>query len=250
MRNFFLGMLYMVQGLHHLFTPGLKRFILFPIAINFIMFAGLFYLIYHYLLPYTYYYLDKLPSWLSFLSSIFFVIFILSFFLMFLSLFTVCFNLIAAPFNGLLAEKTQNLLFGSAIPSLSFYKIVLRSIKRQAEFLGYFLPRFLVMGILFFVPLLQPIYPILWFVFNAWVLSMQYQDFAMDNNLIRFKEMRKKVANNKMLSLGFGFSINLASFIPILNILTMPAAVIASTILYCKLNKYSLQPSSKRIPKI
>ncbi|WP_392537721.1 sulfate transporter CysZ [Legionella sp. 227] len=247
MKNFFLGMFYMVQGIHHLFTPGLKRFILVPLAINFIMFAGLFYLIYHYLLPYAYHYLNQLPSWLSFLSSVFFVLFILSFFLMFLSLFTVFFNLIAAPFNGLLAEKAQYILFGRAIPSLSFSKIVVRSIKRQGEFLGYFLPRFLLMGILFFVPFLQPIYPLLWFVFNAWILSIQYQDFAMDNNLISFKEMRKKVANNKMLSLGFGFSINLSSFIPFLNILSMPAAVIASTMLYCRFNKCLLKPSPKRI---
>lgn len=247
MRRFFLGMLYMVQGIHHLVTPGLKRFILLPLAINFIMFAGLFYLIDYYLLPYAYHYLDKLPSWLGFLSSVLFVFFILSFILMFLSLFTVFFNLIAAPFNGLLAEKTQNLLFDSTIPSLPFYEMVLRSIKRQAEFLGYFLPRFLVMGILFFVPFLQPIYPILWFIFNAWILSIQYQDFAMDNNHIRFKEMRKKVASNKMLSLGFGFSIGLASLIPILNILVMPAAVIASTMLFCKLNQDLLQPSLKHI---
>ncbi|AWN73654.1 sulfate transporter CysZ [Legionella anisa] len=249
MKDFFHGMSYMLRGIRHLFTRGLKRFVLLPLAINFIMFAGLFYLMYHYLLPYAYHYLDKLPSWLSFLSSIFFIIFILSFFLMFLSLFTVFFNLVAAPLNGLLAEKTQNLLFGSAVPSLSFYKIVLRSIKRQIEFLGYFLPRFLVIAVLFFVPFLQPIYPFLWFLFNAWILSIQYQDFAMDNNLIRFKEARKKVASNKMYSFGLGFSINLVSFIPILNILTMPAAVIGSTMLYCDLNKPLLQPLAKT-PKL
>ncbi len=161
---------------------------------------------------------------------------------MFLSLFTVFFNLIAAPLNGLLAEKTQNIFFGSAIPSLPFYKIVLRSIKRQIEFLSYFLPRFLVIGGLFFIPFLQPIYPFLWFLFNAWILSIQYQDFAMDNNLISFKETRKKVASSKMHSLGLGFSINLVSFIPILNILTLPAAVIGGTMLCCELNKHLLKP--------
>ena len=242
MWDFFHGMSYLFRGVRNLSTRGLRRFVLLPLAINFIMFAGLFYLTYHYVLPYAYHYLDKLPSWLSFLSSIFFIIFILSFFLMFLSLFTVFFNLIAAPFNGLLAEKTQKVLFGSAIPSLSFYQVVLRSMKRQGEFLGYFLPRFLIIGILFFVPFIQPIYPFLWFIFNAWMLSIQYQDFAMDNNLISFKEARRTLARNKMCSLGFGFSINLTSFIPILNFLTMPAAVIASTILYCEHNKNLLRP--------
>lgn len=67
---------------------------------------------------------------------------------MFLSLFTVVFNVIAAPLNGLLAEKTQNLLYQSMIPVIPFYEMVVRSLKRQMEFLRYFLPRFL--GLVFY----------------------------------------------------------------------------------------------------
>ncbi|KTC89633.1 sulfate transporter CysZ [Fluoribacter dumoffii] len=250
MRNFFLGMLYPLKGIKYLLTPGLKRFILLPLAFNLMMFVGLFYLVQHFVLPYAYYYLDKLPSWLSFLSSVLFIIFVLSYFLMFLSLFTVFFNLAAAPFNGLLSERTQNLLFQSTIPPIPFHKMVIRSIKRQGEFLGYFLPRFLIMGILFFIPLLQPIYPFLWFLFNAWILSIQYQDFAMDNNLVSFKDMRRKVAGNKMRSLGFGFSINLISFIPLLNLLTMPTAVIAGTLLYFRGNDHLLEKQNPNHKKI
>jgi len=58
----------------------------------------------------------------------------------------------------------------------------------------------------------------------------------MDNNLIGFQEMREKIKNNKMQSLGFGSLINIISFIPLLNILTMPAAVIGSVIMYCEEN--------------
>lgn len=241
MKQFWQGTSYLLRGIRHLFTKGLKRFILLPLVVNFLMFAGLFYLIDHYLLPYSYHYLNQLPSWLSFLSTLFFIIFILGFFLMFLSLFTVVFNVIAAPLNGLLAEKTQNLLYGSVIPIIPFYKMVFRSLKRQMEFLCYFFPRFLGVGLLFFVPLLQPIYPVLWFIFNAWMLSIQYQDFAMDNNLVGFKEMRQQISHDKMRSLGLGCSINLASFIPIINILVMPAAVIASTIFYCETRTLSLK---------
>ena len=39
------------------------------------------------------------------------------------------------------------------------------------------------MGLLFFVPFIHPFYPFLWFIFNAWMLNLQYQDFVMDNNL-------------------------------------------------------------------
>lgn len=235
--NFFHGMMYLLRGFRHLGTNGLKRFIILPVAVNFLLFAGLFYILHYYLLNYTYYYLDKLPAWLHFLSWIFFIIFIISFLVLFLLMFTVIFNLIAAPINGLLAEQTQKLLFQSTVPSTPFTQIALRSIKRQGQFLGYFLPRLLGMGVLFFVPFMQFVYPFLWFFFAAWMLGIQYQDFAMDNNLINFKEMMQKIKENKLQTLGFGSLINLVSFIPILNILVMPAAIIGSVILYCEQNK-------------
>ena len=231
--HFFQGMNYLLQGFNHLLTPGLKRFIIIPILFNFILFTGLFFLGYYYLMPYIHYYVDKLPSWLSFLSGIFFVIFAICFTLFFLVMFTVIFNIIAAPFNGLLAEKTQKLLYGRAVPNISFATLAMRTLKRQGQFLLYFLPRLAGIWILFFVPFIQTIYPVLWFLFTAWMLSMQFQDMALDNNLLSFQNTRKIVQENKMLSLGFGSSINLFSFIPFLNILLMPAAVIGSTILYC-----------------
>lgn len=233
MINFFRGMLYMVRGIRSLSTSGLKRFIILPVILNCLLFAGLFYFTYHYLYPYATYYLDKLPSWLSFLSGVFFVIFIICFFLLFLSLFTVVFNVIASPFNALLAEKAQVLFYKRPVPSLPFYEMALRSMKRQGQFLIYYLLRLLGIGLLFFVPFLQPVYPFIWFLFTAWILSIQYQDFAMDNNLISFKDMQEKVKENRMLSLGFGSLINLTSFIPLLNVLIMPAAVIGSIMIYC-----------------
>jgi CysZ protein len=233
MVSFLRGMWYMVRGFRALSTPGLKRYIVLPILLNILLFAGLFYFSYHYLYPYANHYLDKLPSWLSFLSGVFFILFIICFFLLFLYLFTVVFNIIAAPFNSLLAEKAQTILYKLPIPSQPFYEMAIRSMKRQGQFLFYYLSRLLIVALLFFVPFIQPVYPFIWFLFTAWIISIQYQDFAMDNNLVRFKEMQEQVKDNKMRSLGFGTLINLTSFIPLLNLLIMPAAVIGSIMIYC-----------------
>jgi CysZ protein len=211
---------------------GLKRFILLPILFNILLFILSFYLIYHYVFPYSHDYINTLPSWLSFLSNLILIIFAVSFFFLFLSMFTVLFNLVAAPFNGLLAEKTQNLLYKTKIPSLSLSEMTFRTIKRQCQFLAYFVPRFLGMIVLFFVPFIHPVYPFLWLIFTAWILSIQYQDFVMDNNLINFREMRSMIKGRGMLSLGFGIGINFISFIPLLNLLAIPAAVIGGVILY------------------
>lgn len=234
MNNFMQGATYLLTSIPLLFTKGLKRFVLLPILFNFALFVGLFLMGYHYLFPYTSFYLDQLPSWLNFLHSMFFVIFILGFFLIFLSMFMVVFNVIVAPFNGLLAEKAQTLFFHTATPSASFTIIAWRSIKRQGQFLIYFIPRFLAMCLLFFVPFIQLIYPLLWFAFTAWILSMQYQDLVMDNNVISFQSMREKINSKKALLLGFGALINVLSLIPILNIIIMPAAVIGSVSMFHK----------------
>ena len=240
MNDFSRGMLYLLKGVNALFTKGLKRFILLPLLFNFILFSGLFYVIYHYLFPYSVEAINQLPAWLHFLQSIFFIIFFISFFLLSLSVFTVIFSVIAAPFYGLLAEKAQALLFKSTTPAVSFATVAWRSIKRQGQFLLYYFPRFFGMCVLFFVPFIQPIYPFLWFAFNAWMLSIQCQDFVMDNNLIDFKPMKDKLQQKKWVTLGFGSMINFGCAIPILNILTIPAAVIGSVILYKnEMNKHA-----------
>ncbi|WP_058469678.1 sulfate transporter CysZ [Legionella jordanis] len=232
MSDFIRGMSYFLLGLRHLMTKGLKRFVLLPILFNLLLFIGLFYVSYHYLVSYSEYYINFLPSWLSFLHWALIVLFCISFFFLFLVTFTVIFNLLASPFNGLLAEKTQRLFYKSDVPSMPFFKTALRSIKRQGLFLRYFIPRFVGMIVLFFIPFIHPIFPVLWFLFNSWILSIQYQDFVMDNNLVSFENMRNKIKQKTMVSLGFGAGISLASFIPFLNIICLPAAVIGGVFLY------------------
>lgn len=241
MHYFIIGMTYFIRGYRRLLTPGLKRFIIIPIAFNSLLFAGLFYLTYYYLTPFATHYIDKLPAWLGFLSGVLVVLVLLVFILLFLAMFTVMFNVIASPFNGLLAEKVQLQLYKKPLPSVTFAVMALRTLKRQGKFLRYFIPRFLVMCILFFIPGIHAIFPFIWFWFSAWMLSMQFQDLPLDNNLMSFQQMQQIVRANRMRSLGFGTAVNVASFIPFINILVMPAAVIGSTIMYCETPSENIQ---------
>ncbi|MFC3907674.1 sulfate transporter CysZ [Legionella dresdenensis] len=232
MYNFMKGTGFLLAGIKMLPARGLKRFVILPIIFNLLLFISFFYCLYYFFYPYSADLLELLPAWLGFLHVVFLAIYFVSCFLFFLSTFTVFCNLLAAPFNGLLAEKAQYMLYKEIIPELSFATIVVRSIKRQLQFIGYFIPRFLLMCLLFFIPVVHPIYPLLWFFFNAWILSVQYQDFAMDNNLVSFEAMKNAIYLNKSQTLGFGSLINLLSFIPVLNIIVMPAAVIGGVFMY------------------
>lgn len=247
MQDFISGWMYFLLGMRYLFASGLKRFVILPILFNLIIFVTLFFFIYHSLFSYSQYFVNYLPNWLHFLGSVLLIILSICYFLLFLSMFTVLFNIVAAPFNGLLAEKTQEMFFNAPIPSLPFSTIAWRSIKRQGKFLLYFLPRLLVMVLLFFIPFIHPIYPILWFIFNAWMLSVQYQDFVMDNNAVDFSSMLAEMKQRRMRTLGFGTFINLISFIPVINIVTMPAGVIGSVFMYGHTNKFTLTKPVARL---
>lgn len=233
MQSFLAGMYYFILGFKSLAQQGLKRFVLMPILFNLILYIALVYLGFHYLSPFISYYIAKLPDWLSFLNGLFMVIFFILFFLFFLSTITVFTNILAAPFNGLLASRAQEILTKKMVPPQSFRRMVVQSIKRQRQFIFYYIPRFLLLCLLFFIPPLHPILPFIWFFFNAWMLSLQYQDFAFDNNLIDFPSTKTLIKKNKALAFGFGVSIAILSFIPFLNILIMPAAAIGGTLMFC-----------------
>jgi CysZ protein len=242
MHNFLLGMRCFFFGLQRLNCKGIRAFIVMPILFNLLLYGAIIFFAYQYMNPLIQHYMSKLPQWLSFLSTLFTVFFFLLFILVFLSTFSIIFNIFAAPFNGFLAEQAQKILTHEPIPPRKIMKMILQTIKRQGQFISYYFPRFLILCLLFFIPFLHPVLPFLWFLFNAWILAIQYQDFAMDNNLVNFKKMKEVIHHNKMLSLGFGVAISSMSLVPFLNILVMPAAVIGGTWMfflpsYSKLDK-------------
>ena len=108
--------------------------------------------------------------------------------------FSIGVNILAAPFNGLLAEKVEAKLTGETVAGgLSFREVSLlisQSIVRELQKIGYFLPRFLLLFIISFIPIVNIISPILWLFFGAWVLAIQYLDYAFDNNRISFAQLR------------------------------------------------------------
>lgn len=219
MSDFLKGLFYLLQGLPLIFTSGLKRFIVLPVIFNIILFCISFYLISH-------------STWLGERSGILQFIILLIFFILFFSMFTILFTIVASPFNGLLAEKAQKILCLSSIPFIPLSQIVWRSIKRQGQFIAYFFPRFLILILLFFVPLIHPIYPFLWFWFASWILGMQYLDVVTDTNGKTFSETRVIMKERPMLFLGFGFMINGLSFIPLFNLVLLPAAVIGAVLMF------------------
>ena len=72
---------------------------------------------------------------------------------------------------------------------------------------------------------------------DSWMLAVQYTDYPMDNHGIEFHQMRQHMANHRSMSLGFGMATNIATLIPLVNFLVMPAAVLGATIMWAHENE-------------
>ncbi len=149
--------------------------------------------------------------------------------------FSVIGNIIAAPFNSLLAEAVEHHLTGEKLPEMSWQetaKTILPSIMNEFRKLAYFICWAIPFLLLFFIPVIQVAAPFLWLAFGAWMLMLQYGDYPMANHNISVPDQRKKLASNRINSLSFGGATMLMTLIPFLNFLVIPSAVAGATMLW------------------
>lgn len=229
---------YFLRGLKLLWHPKLRLFTLLPILINTLVFIVLFAIAKHYYAELVTWLLGHVPHWLLWLKWLLWIIFMLAIIVIFAYTFTIITNIIGAPFNGLLAEKVEALI-GSPPPSanMTFTQTLAatpRNIGRALKSLLYFIPRALLCLILLFIPLLQSLAPVAWFVLSAWMMSVQYMDYPMDNHHISFHSMLQMLHQKRVANFSFGSTVLLATMIPILNLVVMPAAVIGATLFWCE----------------
>ena len=110
------------------------------------------------------YMIGWLPDWLSFLTAILWPLFAATILLILFFTFTIVANIIAAPFNGFLAEKIQRQLDPECMPEGGWKELaalVPRTIVRELQKLLYYLPRALGLLILSFIPVINIICTVL-----------------------------------------------------------------------------------------
>jgi CysZ protein len=174
-----------------------------------------------------------LPSWLEWLSSLLWPFVVVTILILFSFVFSTAANWIAAPFNGLLSERIEELLIGRQNKNgaaLDIVKDIPRTLSREWQKLAYYLPR--LVGFFILMCLLPVVGQIIWFLFVAWMMAIQYKDYPFDNHKISFKIMKISLKQNKSLSYSFGITVALFSMVPIVNFIVMPVAICGATALW------------------
>jgi CysZ protein len=224
---------YFFKGFELIQKKGIRRFVFIPLFINLILFGFAFYYLFlqldHYMTMFT----QWLPSWLNWLSTILWPLVLIAVVVLFSFIFSTAANWLAAPFNGLLSEKVETMLTGEPSPDggvSDIVKDIPRTIGREWTKLRYYLPR--ALGFLLVMFVLPVIGQIIWFIFVAWMMAIQYKDYPFDNHKIPFTEMKNALKEKQGLSYGFGFTVALFSMLPFVNLIVMPVAICGATNLW------------------
>ncbi|MFK7829133.1 MAG: sulfate transporter CysZ [Congregibacter sp.] len=226
----------LVRGAKMLSHPTLRPFVIVPLTINVLIFGSLISWGLGELVGWVNSWLNWLPEWLSFLEWILWPLIGITIALVTGYLFTAIALLIASPFNALLAEKAEELITGRPVAGLeglgAAFLSVPRGLFREVAKLLYYLPMAMLVLVISFIPAVNTVAPLLWFLLGAWMMSLQFVDYPMDNHQCSFKDVRLAVGDRRLSSLGFGGLVAASAGIPILNFIVVPAAVVGATILY------------------
>lgn len=239
---------YFFQGFNLIKRKGVRHFVIIPLLVNILLFGSAFYYLFGQIDVLVQYVIDWIPDWMSWLKdSISYFLWpfaVLVILLVSAYFFSTLANWIAAPFNGLLAERVEILLSGETPPSGSVFdllKDVPRTFAREFIKLKYYIPRALGYLIIFF---LLPVFgQVVWFLFTAWMMAIQYCDYPFDNHKVPFNQMRDHLLQNKTQSFGFGATVTVFSMIPIINLLVMPVAICGATAMWVDQKKELLEGS-------
>lgn len=226
---------YLTRGARLLKHPSLRPFVIIPLVINIVIFGSLLTLGFSYISDLMDTMLANIPGWLSFIKWILWPLIVITVSLISGYLFTTVALIIASPFNALLAEKAEELITGQPVDSLEGFGAALasipRSVVRELLKLLYYIPMALLVLLLSFIP---GVGAAAWLLLGAWMMSIQFVDYPMDNHQLSFAEVKRACRSRRLSSLGFGGVVALCTGIPLVNFFVVPAAVVGATLLWCE----------------
>lgn len=229
------------QGFLLIRHKSVRGFILWPLAVNALLFVGVSIYAYSAITDWMQTWQTTLPDSLLFLTSLLKMIIVVLLMLASMFSFGIVTTFITAPFYCLVAEKVALALDhptpNTPVTFNALSALCWRSLSRELQKLMYYLPRTLLLLIFSFIPVINTISPLLWAIWGAWLLSLQFVDYAADNDMVSATACRERLANNQLDTLCLGGLIMLGMMIPIINIIIGVVAVSAATVYWITLSQ-------------
>ena len=218
------------NGFSLIIKPGLRQYVIIPTLINVIVLIAIAAVTVTQFSVWVDAIMNWFPDWMSLLYWLIWTIALIVLLVLVLFCFTFIANIIASPFNAILSIKVEELLTGKPPEStLSVWMVMPRAIGREIAKLLYVLPRLVGLVIFTLIPVLNTVSPVLWILFGAWMMAIQYADYGADNNDLSFGELRSKLSAHRTQSIMFGLPAYLLLTIPVVNLILMPVGVAGGT---------------------
>lgn len=235
---------YFLAGARLIAQPGLRKFILIPLLVNILIFFLVTIYLWNVFGDAFNQILEWSPNWLDWFAWLLWPLVAFIFLIVYGYSFNIITNFLAAPFFGLLAEKIEAQLTGTAPPDEPWSLLIPRTLQREAVKLWYFISRgclvLIVFFVLFFIPGVNLLGAFIAAIWSCWCMAVQYSDYPADNHQLSFRELRRRLNKKPLTSYSYGGIILLGSMIPVLNIFVTPIAVAGATIYWIK----EIKPSS------
>jgi len=157
--------------------------------------------------------------------SLFFIVLFLSF---------IFANLIAIPFNDLLAERTLRIHGASPALQQGSKAWAAKSFKNMGALLRK-LPILIVAGAIMTFAAFIPGLGFIAAMIGVFLMAVDRLDYASDQHQLSFKERVQFVRSNFSEVAGFAAALGLTTALPLFNILLMPGGVVAGSLLFADL---------------
>lgn len=237
-KGFLKGIGFAFGGFSLILQKGIRPFVVLPLLINIVVFSLGIWLAQAQFASVMTKLLGWLPEMLSWLEWLLWPLFAILIFIAIYYTFTIVANLIASPFNALLAERVEQKLNGLAVPEFRGYKALAGTIGKtmmsEVRKMLYMLKWMPLLLLITFIPVVNFISPFAWALYGAWMLSLQYTDYAMGNHELFIKEELGLLRKNRSVALGFGGALTLLMMLPVVNFFVMPIGVAGGTAFWVK----------------
>ena len=234
MNDFKCGFSYFLSGFALIFKPKIRFYTIVPLLINVTLFTIVIFYAFNILEDFITLFQIQW-GWIEWLRWPIRIVLFIGILIVVFFCFSIFANIISAPFNTLLARAVEEKLTGKQLESTnkqSSLNLVIVSVRSEFRKLIYFSIRMSILLLLFLIPIINIIAPLILFIFSSWMIAIEYCDYPMSNHDIVFEKQRKKIAENRQLICGFGVGAILLTLIPILNFIAIPVSVAGATSMY------------------
>lgn len=229
------GMMWFLQGFRLILAPGVKRYVVAPLAINVVLFTAALIAGGVAVYELVVWLQSGIPGWLEWLTWLLWPLYLVAALLVLFYAAGLVVSLVAAPFMGPLAESVEVHLRGD-LPVRQERDLLkglvheaISAVLSELYKLFYFLVRAVPLLLLFLIPGINALAPLLWLLFGAWMLAREYLDPPLGNHALGFRRQGELIGRYRWAALGFGGAASVANTIPLVNFMILPVAVAGAT---------------------